>query len=78
MGRIRRRSRTRRTGRRRYKLFDHLMLAGITGGGIYILLRVATAPTVLAAIAGLIGVGFYLGTTMRTPRLRSPIVWRRR
>jgi len=78
MVRARTRRRTRRTRRRRYSLLDRLMLAGITGGGIYLVLGLLTAPIPVAVIAGLIGAGFYLGQSVRAPRLRSPIVWRHR
>ncbi|MDL4815458.1 hypothetical protein [Actinomadura opuntiae] len=55
-----------------------LMLAGIVGGGVYLLLTyLLAAPVPVAAAAGLIGAGFYLGTNVRTPRFRSPITWRR-
>lgn len=73
----RRGTRTRRT-RRRATVLDLLMVAGIVGGGVYLLLTYLLAvPVPVATGAGLIGAGFYVGTTVRTPRFRSPITWRR-
>src|SRR5690606_2851874 len=72
--RARRGTRT-RTRRRRYTVLDYLLLAGIVGGGIYLILMWFKAPVPVAVVAGLIGAGYYLGTNARPryPRL----VWRR-
>lgn len=59
----------------RTSLLDHLLVAGIIGGALYLLLHtVLTAPVPVAAAVGLVGFGFALGTEVRVPR----IVWRRR
>ncbi|MDL4814956.1 hypothetical protein [Actinomadura opuntiae] len=59
-------------------MLDLLMLAGIVGGGVYLLLTyLLAAPVPVASGAGLIGAGFYIGANVRTPRFRSPITWRR-
>ena len=72
--RARRGTRT-RTRRRRYTVLDYLLLAGIVGGGIYLILMWFKAPVPVAVVAGLIGAGYYLGTNAR-PRYPR-IVWRR-
>ncbi|WP_433465814.1 hypothetical protein [Spirillospora sp. CA-128828] len=74
--RTRRGTRT-RTRRRRYTLLDHLMLAGISGGGVYVILHLLVMPVPVAVLAAVLAAGFYLGAAVRVPRFRSPIVWRR-
>lgn len=73
----RRGTRTRRVRRRRYTALDHFMLAGITGGGAYIVARLITVPAVLAAASGVLAAGVYLGSHLGRLTVRSPIVWRR-
>lgn len=72
--RARRGTRT-RTRRHRYTVLDYLMLAGIVGGGIYLILTWFGVSVPVAVVAGLIGAGYYLGASTRLRRPR--IVWRR-
>jgi hypothetical protein len=80
MARSRRRTGTRgRVRRYRLKLTDHLMLAGIAGGGLYLILHHALSmPGGISWAFGVIAFGFALGNSLPTPRYRSPIAWRRR
>lgn len=66
-----------RTRTRRYTLIDHLMLAGITGGGAYIVARLFTVPVPVAVLGGVLAAGWYLGSNVGHLVVRSPIVWRR-
>lgn len=74
------RTRTRRrTRRRKTGLLDRLMVAGIIGGGLYMVLHQAlAAPPKVAAVLALVAFGLALGSFLPTVRWRSPIVWRRR
>lgn len=73
----RRGTRTRRVRRRRYSVLDHLMLAGITGGGVYLVARLITVPAAVAAVGGVLAAGVYLGSHLGRITVRSPIVRRR-
>ena len=73
----RRGTRPRRTRGRRYTALDYLMLAGIVGGGAYVILTAFGIPVPVAAVIGVLGAGFYLGAAVGSVTVRSPLVWRR-
>lgn len=66
-----------RTRRRRYSVLDRVMLAGITGGGAYLVAVLFTVPVPVAVLGGVLAAGYYLGSTAGVVALRSPIVRRR-
>lgn len=62
--------------RARLRLFDRLMVAGIWAGATWLALtNFTTMPSTPAAMLAVLVGGFSLGRSVRTPRLRSPIVW---
>ena len=78
----RRYRRTRRARRLKLAVFDRLLLCGCVAGAVYLLLlHVLHAPSALAKTAALVVMGFVVAVTLATPttpRLRSPITWRKR
>jgi len=67
-----------RRGGRRYRLADHLLIAGIAGGFVYLaLLYLVHAPAPVAWPVGVLGAGVVFGRIARLPHVRSPLVCRR-